>query len=76
MGLDKYECVSFLKIDEKDVEKSIVTGIEEIFKNIARVNLPNGVKLDSIVFPLCEELCEPEYIIRIFIKNLEKCKGI
>lgn len=76
VGLDKYECVSFLKIDEKEVEKSIVTGIEHIFKDIARVTLPNSVKLDSIVFPLCEELCEPEYAIRTFIKHLEKSKGI
>ena len=32
-------------------------------------------KLDSLVFPLCEELGEPEYIIKTFIHYLEKGKS-
>ena len=55
--LDNYECVSFLKIDEGSIEESLHKGIESMLKDAGRVELPNKMKLNSMVFPLCSELC-------------------
>ena len=71
--MENYKFIGFLKIDEQNLEKSLSTGIKEIIEKASRVILPNKEEfvIDSVVFSLCEELCEPEKIIRMFFKALD-----
>ena len=74
IGLEKYEAVVFLKIDESNKEQSLEQGIDFVMRHAKEVN--SEKPLDSIVFPLSKDLCRPEKVISVFAKCLESYKAI
>ncbi len=74
IGLEKYEALVFLKIDESNKEQNLEQGIDYIMKHASLVQSERP--LDSIVFPLSKDLCQPEKVIGAFARCLETYKSI
>lgn len=72
--LDHFKALAFLKIDTTDeakIKSSVEDGIKLIMKNLGAIKNENENKLDSVVFPLCEKLCDPSIVIRAFATSME-----
>ena len=67
-----FEAIAFVKIDKSEIEESLRKGIIEVLRHVEKIEKP--ITLETLVFPICEELGDPSWVISPFLKQLEYCR--
>jgi hypothetical protein len=69
-----FEAIAFVKIDRGQIEESLRKGIIDVLRYVAKIESP--ITLETLVFPICEELGDPSWVINPFLNQLEYCRKV
>ena len=66
--MHSFEAIAFVKIDRGQPEESLRKGVVEVLKHVEKIEKP--ITLETLVFPICEELGEPMWVLGPFLSQL------
>lgn len=74
ISVGRFVGLAFLKVDAKRVSDSLKLGIKTLLSQVEQIEGP--IQLDTLIFPLCDQLGHAALIIESFLENLEKCRKV